>query len=324
MVARTRMVRMEIVVTMVAVLLLNSLTKTTMAFSVGSPVSKRIIRKDTSSSRSSTSSIYGRINKETQKSRNFVLNMSSPSSDATANKEDELKNNNSNDPSATARSIVSTARGTMFRLYREKFVKNLPPQPEDQLAIIGDVSSLFLYGIINNLVSVVYVENVLDQSDSVELAAKALDPNGYALVNPGSVPVWMDVSTTSASVIETTTRLAMHDQLMPQYAPLLTTAGTACVSLAVCWLFAGYLTQAFSFQNTLDCTTHRVVKVVGKTWILSSALMLLLACGSRYAECGCGHITFSDVDYISNSFGVLLTWRVMVSYLIGNWSDENN
>lgn len=320
MVERIRMIRMEAIVTMMLLLFTNSLTKTTMAFSVGAPVSRIIARKETSSRRSITISTYGRINKEPPKSRSVVLNMSSPSSDATANKKEE---SNSNDPSAATRSIVSSARGTMFRLYREKFVKNLPPQPDDQLAIIGDVSSLFLYGIIDNLVSVAYVQNVLDQSDSVELAAKALDPNGL-LVNPGSVPVWMDVSTTSTSVIESTTRLAMHDQLLPQYAPLLSTAGTACVSLAVCWLFAGYLTQAFSFQNTLDCTTHRVVKVVGKTWILSSSLMLLLAFGSRFAECGCGHITVSDIDYISNSFGVLLTWRMMVSYLIGNWSDENN
>lgn len=222
----------------------------------------------------------------------------------------------------------------------KSFIRNaLPPAPEDQFTMIGDIASLFLYGLINHVVNSALVKDVIDNSPSAEVAAKTLDPNGSYLVT-GAVPVWVDTtipSTTTMESVDHIMRLGIQDKMMPTYAPVLSTMGTACVSLAVCWLLAGYINQAFCFRNTLDCNTHHVVKVAGKTWILSSIFMLILTCSSRYILEGSlsyvddyatasgmlqmllGTITFSDADFISNSLGVILTWRVMISYLLGGW-----
>jgi len=218
----------------------------------------------------------------------------------------------------------------------------LPPPPEDQFTMTGDFIGLFIYGFTNHLICDVFLTKILDSSPSAEAAAKALDPNGD-VIHAGAVPVWIDTSCTCLS--EHVLRLGLQQRVLPTYAPILSTAGLATVSLAFCWLLAGYCLQSFSFRNTLDCSPHHAVQVTGKTWLLCSFFMLILVCLSRYYLEGSlafmmldpsqigpvdattnptsilqtlmGTLTISDTDYIFDSLGVLLTWRVMISYLIG-------
>jgi hypothetical protein len=97
----------------------------------------------------------------------------------------------------------------------------------------------------------------------------------------------------------------------------------ASVLLCSAWFVSGYFTGAFRFKNTMECSPSKAIVVTGKTWILSSLIMLAIAWGSdSFIGCvDCLHksvgITKADADYIFDSLSVLLLWRYILSSFFG-------
>ena len=156
------------------------------------------------------------------------------------------------------------------------------------------------------------------QSGGVE-HARNLDPLGE--LASSQIPVWFDQIHSSISLEHLLTIMSMANI---NYSPSLSTAGLASVVMSTCWLFSGWINQAFLFQNTLDCNTARMLWITGKTWIMSCALMVGIALAGD-AACDClrtpslGGLTKADADYIFDSLTVLVTWRFMVSAMLGGW-----
>ena len=98
--------------------------------------------------------------------------------------------------------------------------------------------------------------------------------------------------------------------------------------------------------DVYGCSTERAIAVTGQTWVTASVLMILLATGSQHLsgeinvqdmstsvlmmegrvlspiEEWFSVLSVSDADYIFNSLGVLLTWRFLISFLLGGMSKK--
>jgi hypothetical protein len=188
----------------------------------------------------------------------------------------------------------------------------LPPPPEDQLIMTGDVAALFVYSFLDHTFNNLYVDAV--QSGAMD-QAKTLDPD----LAQGTLPVWFDRFHSNMDVDHL---MSIMNIANIQYSPALTTAGMASCALVSSWLLSGYLNHAFLFQNTVDCNTSRMLWVTGKTWLLSCAIMVMIAlAGDAWSDClsnpSLGGLTKADADYIFDSLTVLVTWRFMISLLLG-------
>jgi hypothetical protein len=197
----------------------------------------------------------------------------------------------------------------------------LPPPPEDQITLSGDIASLFLYSFLDHSVNDLYIDAL--QSNDMS-SASSLDPlNEFGA--SGQLPVWFDGLHT----------LVQKDQLLTvlnipnvNYAPVLQTAGLASIAMTSCWLLSGWLVGAFLYQNTLECNTTRMLWVTGKTWILTAMMMVVLALGSDAllgvvsSQPPLGGLTKADADYIFDSLTVLVTWRFTVSSMLGGFSKK--
>lgn len=205
----------------------------------------------------------------------------------------------------------------------KKKENRLPPPPEDQLTMSGDIASLFLYSFMDHSVNDMYVDAM--QSNDMTTAS-SIDPlNEFGA--SAHLPVWYDGLHT----------MVQKDQLLSvlnipnvNYAPVLQTAGMASIVMTMCWLVSGWLVGAFLFQNTLECKTSHMLWVTGKTWLLTAALMVALALGSdafvgafplSHQQVSLGGLTKADADYIFDSLTVLVTWRFMVSSMLGGSSE---
>lgn len=220
-----------------------------------------------------------------------------------------------------------------------------PEPPEDLITGAGDIASLFLYAFTDYFINNIVVNGILASSTSAADAAKALDPSGTT-VSLASTPVWLDVATAGPQVVDQVLFWDLQSRVTPHYfSPLLESPGTASVALASCWIVAGLIHKAFHFRNTLECSTQRAVFVAGQTWVTASALLLGVAILSGHLGGGpdatnavstaalvmegrslspieewFSVLTRSDAEYIVNSLGTVLTWRFLISYLLGGWS----
>jgi hypothetical protein len=208
----------------------------------------------------------------------------------------------------------------------------LPPPPEDQLTMSGDVFALFLYSFMDHSMNDLY-KDVLTNSGMD--SARSLDPLNEFGTSTHILPVWYDHVHTLLPPDQLLTLLAIPNV---NYAPLLQTAGAASVAMTTCWLLAGWWSGAFLLRNTLECHISRMLIVTGKTWLLTTLFMCVLAYGSDAAllrgSAGCtshacwaapaavGGLTKADVDYIFDSLTVLITWRFMVSALFGGFTKK--
>jgi len=192
----------------------------------------------------------------------------------------------------------------------------LPPPPEDQLIMSGDILALFIYSFMDHSMNDMYLTMV--QSGGVDQATM-LDPLGD--FTAFHLPVWFDQLNSAMTPEHLLTIMSVANI---NYSPSLSTAGLASVVMSTCWLLSGWINQAFCFQNTLDCNTARMLWITGKTWIMSCALMVAVALAGD-AACDClrtpslGGLTKADADYIFDSLTVLITWRFMVSAMLGGW-----
>ena len=203
-----------------------------------------------------------------------------------------------------------------------------PPAPEDIFVMIGDLLSLCVYGISDHFFCQVVArmmvrETLADPMHHLSSAAAAQVSSGGALQSPSlQTPVWLDLNTPYTDhVLE----INLSNQLVNQYSPLLEPMGAATCLLIACWILAGWLHQAFSFRNTLDCSTERALTVTVQTWLTSCALLFGIVLMSQKL-CGCDHFYMlkrGDMDYIVDSASVLILWRFLASYLLGSGVDED-
>jgi len=211
----------------------------------------------------------------------------------------------------------------------------LPPPPEDQLSMGGDVGCLFMYSFIDHCVNNMY-DSYLNSPDTIitssassaiesslaasaELSSLVLDTTA---VVPNSLPVWFDAMS-SAPFGTIPLRAALPIEHHITYAPAISDVGTASVVLCLSWLLSGYITGAFQFRNTLECSTQRALSTTGKTWILNCIVMLGIAWGSDcfVGNLDCLHksvgVTKADADFIFGSLSVVLIWRYILSSFFG-------
>lgn len=210
----------------------------------------------------------------------------------------------------------------------------LPPPPEDQLSMIGDIGCLFLYSFLDHFVNKLY-DKWMNSPDTIDFlsASAAIESSSAAsleyssnLISGGlsssSLPVWFDAySSAPFGTIPLSSALPLEHHIT--YAPAIEAAGMASVLMCCSWLVSGYFTGAFRYKNTVECTTDHAILVTAKTWIFSSLIMLGIAWLSDSAVgcVNCLHksvgITKADADYIFDSLSVLLTWRYILSSFFG-------
>lgn len=213
---------------------------------------------------------------------------------------------------------------------RSWITPKLPPPPEDQISLSGDVATIFTYSFLDHMVSGMYDSTI--NSPEIFSAGSALgtiesssaasaDFTGYDSAG-GGLPVWFD-TLNSAPFGTVPLSAALPIEQHTAYAPAFGTAGLSAVLLTSTWLFCGYFTGAFQFKNTLQCSTRHAMKITAKNWFFTAIVMISLALGSdHFVGCvDCLHksigLTKADTAYIFDSLSVLLFWRFITSSLLG-------
>jgi hypothetical protein len=202
----------------------------------------------------------------------------------------------------------------------------LPPPPEDQLILMGDITMIMLYSFSSHVLNNMIVESVFDKSESLQDALNVLDPLGEIVTL--QAPVWTDASMTNQVLM-----VNAQQSLSQHWCPLFSTAGAASVALCSAWLFAGWVHRAFLFQNTLDCDTTQALNKTLQTWMSTAGLLLLMVLTSNSiisnvpllqswlgcANCGQDYLlTKADSLYIIDSLTVLLSWRFIASVMLSS------
>lgn len=198
----------------------------------------------------------------------------------------------------------------------------LPPTPEDFIVLGGDVAALFTY---------TFLDRAITSFAIFESRPSFTEPDAFL------VPVWSDVS--SQNFGESFLSAVLSEQQLAQigqnpsaaavamdlqnihHAPCLESFGLTAVLLVSCWLVSGYFNKAFLFQNTISCAPSHAIVVTGKTWLLTAAMMVGLACWSGFCFCPNHTVSLSktDAEFIFDTFTVLVTWRYMVSLVLGQF-----
>ena len=192
----------------------------------------------------------------------------------------------------------------------------LPPLPEDHFGLSGDIVVLFVYSYVDHIINALFYE--ASHMDLSQLVTLTLDPHKSA-----PVPVWFD-----PSQINEYGHWLVRNSIENPYSPATAASGLAFVSISFCWIMCGYFTEAFQMRNTLECDTSDALLIVGRTWMLTSLLMVGLALGSDYAwhqidlihpqsPAARGGMTTADADFIFDSLTVLGFWRVLYNTMLG-------
>ena len=192
----------------------------------------------------------------------------------------------------------------------------LPPLPEDHFALSGDIVVLFVYSYIDHTINGLFSQ--ASQMDLPELVKATLDPTTYA-----PVPAWFD-----PYQITEHGHWLLQNSVENPYSPAIAASGLAFVSISFCWIVCGMFTQAFQMRNTLECDSSDALLVVGKTWVLTSLLMVGLTWGSDslwhqidlihpQSAPARGGMTISDADFIFDSLTTLAFWRMLYNIMLG-------
>jgi hypothetical protein len=230
---------------------------------------------------------------------------------------------NGNDDSENDMEPITQASSFDFNeLYKDWKKKYLPPLPEDQLVLGGDVVSLFLYSYLDHYMNDLYVSMKNTPDMASQTFASALDPSLLGDMAPVSqLPVWYDPVHSAFGPLLS---VALPVQNIV-YAPAIASAGLSAVVMTSCWLISGYFNEAFSFRNTLGCTSMHALFVTLRTWILATFMLVVVAVGSDTAmgildsvgSPSIGGLTQADADYIFDSFSVLVVWRFIFNSMLG-------
>ncbi|OEU08380.1 hypothetical protein FRACYDRAFT_250174 [Fragilariopsis cylindrus CCMP1102] len=253
----------------------------------------------------------------------------------------EINNNKKNDKDIFGEKIKDKNFKNSLLEMKETVYSALPPPPEDQFIITGDLVVLFLYAFTSHSFNDWFVSNELSRQDiSLVEAVHELDPTGI-IVNTNSVPSWVD-TTQSSIAINHALDVSARESLLNHWGPLLSTEGSSCVALCTCWLVAGYVHRAFLYKNTAYCDSSQALIKTIQTWFTSALLLTVLTISTDFflthygqtpgiIEGGLGYgsiipisqtdgtggfvslvsslLTQSDVTFIVDSLTVLIAWR---------------
>ncbi|KAL3928110.1 MAG: hypothetical protein SGBAC_012789 [Bacillariaceae sp.] len=204
--------------------------------------------------------------------------------------------------------------------FLDELVGFLPPPPEDQFIMTGDVAVLFLYSFFGHAVDDYVVNSVFSTSPTTEEAIHTLDP--LQEVVRMQTPVWMDYST-APNVLDQVISMNAKDTLLQQWGPLFSSPGVCTVALCSTWLLAGYLHRAFSFDNSIDCEIPKTLQKTLETWITMMVMMLGLTLGSNALvehtpvlqtilgcqDCSDFLLTKDDALFLVDTASILISWR---------------
>ena len=231
-------------------------------------------------------------------------------------------------PTTTASKIVSglqkNSRGDKQNKEPFDVKKYLPPPPEDQLAMSGDIIALFVYAFLDHFLNDLMASTLASVDSGT---AAAIDPEtATQLAMSTAIPVWYDVAAHAGTPFNGVSVLPALGYV--PYAPAISTAGTSAVILVSSWLFTGWITGAFLYKNTLECSVQKAVAIVGRTWISATVITVGIALASD-AWCDCatnpslGGLTKADADFIFGSLSVLAMWRFVLGSILGNGGSED-
>ncbi|VEU37615.1 unnamed protein product [Pseudo-nitzschia multistriata] len=211
---------------------------------------------------------------------------------------------------------------------KKKYWK-LPPAPEDQFIMTGDIFTLFLYAFTSHSINDAIVGGLLeDPSLTIPEAVRELDP--LQTVVKLQTPVWVDLASNpnvpfGNPSVDHALEVTARESLMNHWGILLSTEGSACVALCTCWLVAGYLHRSFSFDNSTYCGGDKALTKTVETWATAALLLAWCAAGAeglaghfpalQALVCGQCHppsqvvLTQSDLLFVVDSLTVLIAWR---------------
>eukprot|EP00980_Cylindrotheca_fusiformis_P022184 scaffold9078_cov129-Cylindrotheca_fusiformis.AAC.9 len=205
----------------------------------------------------------------------------------------------------------------------DDLVGYLPPPPEDQFTMTGDIGVLFLYSFMGHALDDYVVKSVFDSSDSARQAIETLDP--LQEVVHIQTPVWLD---STPQLTDQIISLNAQETLMKTWGPLFSSAGVSSIALCSCWLLAGYLHRSFSYENSIDCDAASALQKTLVTWVTMIGILALLTLGSNalvgqtpllqaWVGCHCLDFLFTkdDMLFLVDSGTVLFAWRYMANII---------
>lgn len=174
--------------------------------------------------------------------------------------------------------------------FKDRFLK-LPPSPEDQFIMTGDIAMLFLYAFTSHSINDSVVKGLLsDPRMTIPEAVSEIDPL-HDIVNL-QVPVWVDMASNpnvpfGNPSVDHALEVNAREGLLNHWGALLSTEGSACVALCTCWLIAGWFHRMFLFDNSTYCGADKVLIKTVETWLTSALLLAALATGTDWLV---GHV----------------------------------
>lgn len=221
-----------------------------------------------------------------------------------------------------------------FQTLKDKYWK-LPPRPEDQFIMTGDICTLFLYAFTSHSLNDAVVLGLLDDPTlTIPAAVSELDPmHDIVQLQP---PVWVDLVAGNPNIpfgnpaVDHALAVSARESLLNHWGPLLGTEGGSCVALCLCWLLAGWIHRSFLFDNSTCCDSHTALFKTVETWGTAALLLASLAAGTnvlvgqvpvlqsllvgggvegQQQYFATALLTQSDVFFIVDSLTVLIAWR---------------
>ena len=194
-------------------------------------------------------------------------------------------------------------------------IEFLPPAPEDELVMMGDLFSLAIFGFsdhfLTNALARLFTHR-LDSMYKIYHASATIDSQHYY-----HAPVWLDCTDNAHTV--NVMQLTLQDRLVTHYSPLMESTGVAICLLMTAWLLAGWVHGAFLFKHTLQCSPRVALMQTVKTWVTSSLLVFGVLCLSSSSPEW--EVLPGDVSFVVGSLSALVLWRFLASWILGTGKD---
>eukprot|EP00531_Pseudo-nitzschia_arenysensis_P015939 CAMPEP_0116117330 /NCGR_PEP_ID=MMETSP0329-20121206/1511_1 /TAXON_ID=697910 /ORGANISM="Pseudo-nitzschia arenysensis, Strain B593" /LENGTH=362 /DNA_ID=CAMNT_0003610879 /DNA_START=304 /DNA_END=1389 /DNA_ORIENTATION=+ len=188
-------------------------------------------------------------------------------------------------PSGNSNDNSSNGALDLAKELKDRFLK-IPPPPEDQFIMTGDIAILFLYAFTSHSINDSVVTGLLDDPKmTIPDVIKELDPM-HDVVNLQH-PVWVDLASNpnvpfGNPSVDHALEVTAREAFLNHWGPLFGTEGSACVALCTCWLIAGWFHRAFLFDNSTYCSPVRVLTKTVETWLTAALLLAVLATGADW------------------------------------------